>query len=77
MQSHLPKGKDILYLTPEVPPQEKNSNVIEGGWVGGDAWFGSIESCFELMRFLKLHSSFIIKQNLNNYPIERYYSLRA
>ena len=30
--------------TAEVLRQVKNSNGSKGGWVGGDAWFGSVES---------------------------------
>ena len=70
VKSHLPKGEDISYHTAEVLRQAENANVVEGGWVGGDAWFGSIESCVELMRVLKLHSTFIVKQNLNYYPMK-------
>ena len=68
-KSHLPKGEDISYHTAEVLRQVENSKVIEDGWVSGDAWFGSIESCVELMHVLKLHSTFINKQNLNYFSM--------
>ena len=67
--------EDISYHTAEVLRQAENANVVEGRWVGGDAWFGSIESCVELMRVLKLHSTFIIKQNLNYYPMRVLHSI--
>jgi hypothetical protein len=70
VKSNLPKGKDISYHTAEVLRQAENANVVEGGWVGGDSWFGSIESSVELMRVLKLHSTLIVKQNLNYYPMK-------
>ena len=66
-QSHLPKGEDISYHTAEVLRQAKN--VEKGGWVGGDAWFGSMETCVELKRRLGLYSTFIVKQNLNYFPM--------
>ena len=70
MHSHLPKGEEISYHTAEVLRQAENAKVHEEGWVGGDAWFGSIESCVELMRVLKLPSTFIVKQILNYYPMK-------
>jgi hypothetical protein len=63
IKSHLPKGEDISYRTAEVLHQAESSQVVEGGWVDGNAWFGSIKSCVELMNVSKLHSTFIVKQN--------------
>ena len=40
--SHLPKKEEISYHCAEVLRQCEESKVIEGGWVGGDAWFGSV-----------------------------------
>jgi hypothetical protein len=68
--SHLPRGENISYHTAEVLRQAENSNVIEGGWVGGDAFFGSVESCVELKRVLGLYSTFIVKQNVNYFPMK-------
>jgi hypothetical protein len=45
IKSHLPKGEEVSYHTAEVLRQAEDSNLVEGGWVGGDAYFGSIESC--------------------------------
>ena len=47
-----------------------NSNVVKGILVGGDAWFESIESCVKLKRVHGLNLTFIIKQNLNYFPIK-------
>ncbi len=42
--SHLPRKEEINYRCTKVLRQCKESKVVEGGWVGGDAWFGSGES---------------------------------
>ena len=42
--------------------------VREGGWVCGDAWFGSIVTAVELYKRFGVHSTFIIKNNDNWYP---------
>ena len=62
-------------VSAEVLHQAKNSNVIEGGWVGGDAWFGSIASCVELKHMLSLYSTFIIKQNVNFFLMKLLHSI--
>ena len=63
-------GEKVSYHTAEVLRQAEESEVIEGGWVGGDAWFGSVESSVELMRRKKVFSTFIVKQNLNYFPMQ-------
>jgi hypothetical protein len=70
VKSHLPKGEEVSYHTAEVFRQAEDSNLVEGGWVGGDAYFGSIESCVELKRWLGAYSTFIIKQNVNYFPMK-------
>ena len=40
------------------------------GWVGGDAWFGSIDAAVELKRRLNVFCTFIIKHQQNLFPIE-------
>jgi hypothetical protein len=67
--SHLPKKEEISYHCAEVLHQCKASKVVEGGWVRGDAWFGSVESCLELKRRFNVYSTFIIKQNVNYFPM--------
>ena len=64
----LPKKEIILYHTAKVPRQAENSKVVPGGWVGGDAWFGLINTCVELKSCLDVFSSFIVKQNTNYFP---------
>lgn len=76
-KSHLPRGEDVSYHTAEVLRQAEDSNLIEGGWVGGDAYFGSIESCVELKRRLGAYSTFIIKQNVNYYPMKVLHAIMA
>jgi hypothetical protein len=68
--SHLPRKEEISYHCAEVLRQCEESKVVEGGWVGGDAWFGSIESCLELKKRFNVYSTFIIKQNVNYYPMQ-------
>ncbi len=68
--SHLPRKEEISYHCAEVLRQCEESKVIDGGWVGGDAWFGSVESCVELKKRCNVYSTFIIKQNLNYFPMQ-------
>jgi hypothetical protein len=68
--SHLPRKEDISYHCAEVLRQCEESKVVEGGWVGGDAWFGSVESCVELKKRFNVYSTFIIKQNVNYFPMQ-------
>lgn len=46
----------------------EKSGVPSGGWVGGDAWFGSVASCVELHKRFGVHSSFIVKNNDHWFP---------
>ncbi len=48
----------------ETLHQCESAKVAEGGWVGGDAWFGSIPCVVELKNKLGVFSTFIIKQNV-------------
>ena len=77
-KSHLPKGEVINYHLAEVLRQAENGKLEKGGWVGGDAWFGSINACVELKAWLGIFSTFIVKQNLNYFPMKVLHStLRA
>ncbi len=38
--------------------------------MGGDAWFGLINSCIELKRRLGINSTFIVKGNTNYPPLK-------
>ena len=55
--------------TAEVLRQVANSNVrADGGWVGGDAWFGSVASCVAVWKELSVDSTFVVKQNDGLFP---------
>jgi Transposase IS4 len=56
--------------TAEVLRQCKGAGLEEGGWCGGDAWFGSVTSCVELKKRLNVHSTFVVKNNKHLYPME-------
>ena len=70
VQSNLPRNEEISYHCAEVLRQCEESRVVPGGWVGGDAWFGSVESCIELKKRFNVYSTFIIKQNVNYFPMQ-------
>ena len=58
-QSHMPKGEPILSHVAECLRQAEGAGLQEGGWLGGDAWFGSLNCCVELKKktqcFLHFH----------------------
>jgi len=66
--SYLPGNPKIQPHVAEVLRQTKNAGVIENGWVGGDSWFGSVMAAVEVRRRLKVHSSWIIKNNCALFP---------
>ena len=68
--SHLPRGEQILGHVAEVLRQAEGANVQKGGWIGGDAWFGSVNAAVELKCRLGINSTFIIKQNKNYCPVD-------
>ena len=68
--SSLPRGEPILGHTAEVLRQCEKSQVKKGGWIGGDAWFGSIPTVVELMKKFGVHSTFIVKNNMQYFPGE-------
>ena len=70
MPSHLPRGELIQKHVAEVLRQAEGANVKKGGWIGGDAWFGSINAAVELKCRLGINSTFIVKQNRNYCPID-------
>ena len=55
--SSLPRGEMICQHVPEVLWQEEDSGMEKGGWVGGDAFFGSIGAVVELKARLGIYSS--------------------
>ena len=54
---HTPGGGDMPVHVAEVLRQVKGSGLVLGGWVCGDAWFGSILSAIELKLRLGVYSS--------------------
>ena len=54
---HTPGGGDLPGATAEVLWQVKGSGLVKGGWVCGDAWFGSVVSAIELKIRLGVYSS--------------------
>jgi hypothetical protein len=68
--SSMPNGCKILTHTAEVMRQVKGAKVVEGGWVGGDAWFGSVITAVEVMKKFKVHSTWIVKGNTAFYPMK-------
>lgn len=73
--SNLPKKEEVSVHTSEVLRQVQGAGVPSGGWVGGDAWFGSVMSSVELKKRLGVHSTFIVKQNKTYFPMEALYAV--
>ena len=74
-QTHL-LGRLIMQAhTAEVLQQAVGAGVVKGAWVGGDAWFGLVMSCVELMKRLKLHSTFVVKGHKLMYPMAVLHSI--
>ena len=44
--------------------------MAEGGWVGGNAWFGSLPCVVELMAKKGIFLTFVIKQNFQYCPLD-------
>ncbi|KAG7355118.1 hypothetical protein IV203_004474 [Nitzschia inconspicua] len=56
--------------TAEVLRQVEESGVIPGGWVGGDAWFGSVATSVEVFKRFSVNSTFIVKNNQDFFPMK-------
>lgn len=52
----------------EVLRQAKNAGIPNGGWVCGDAWFGSVAACITLKKILGVNSTFVVKNNTTLFP---------
>jgi len=50
--------------------QVEGSHVKCSGWVGGDAWFGSVQTCIELFLRFGVCSTLIVKNNTSLYSTE-------
>jgi hypothetical protein len=68
-QSSLPNGAKILAHTAEVLRQVKGADVVSGGWVGDDAWFGSAMTAVEVKKRMEVDSTWIIKGKHSFYPM--------
>jgi hypothetical protein len=62
-KSPMPDGVEIPVHAAEVLRQIKGKNIVEGGWVGGDACFGSMVIVLEAKKRLNVDSTLIIKGN--------------
>ena len=71
----LPKKEEMSAHTAEVLRQVEGAGLPVGGWVGGDAWFGSVMTAVELRKRLGVHSTFIVKNNKNYFPMEVLHSV--
>lgn len=69
-QSSMPKLEPIMAHVVEVLRQCEHANLAAGGWVGGDAWFGSVPAVVELKKKKNVFSTFIIKQNVQYCPLQ-------
>jgi hypothetical protein len=63
-----PVFQEIPVHVAEVLRQVSRSEVPEGGWTGGDAWFGSIACCVTVKQVLNVESTFVIKNHTTLYP---------
>jgi hypothetical protein len=52
----------------KVLRQVEGAGVKQNGWVGGDAWFGCVMTCVEVWKRFEVHSTFIVKGNINFFP---------
>jgi hypothetical protein len=62
-QLSLPGNLPITAHTAKVLRRVDGAEIKEVGWVGGDAWFGSMMSVIETYKRKKVHSAFIINNN--------------
>jgi hypothetical protein len=67
-KSSMPNGMEIPAHAAEVLRQIEGAKVVEGGWCGGDAWFGSMVTALEVKKRLCADSTWIIQGNHSFYP---------
>ena len=70
VRSNLPDKSPILAHTAEVLRLVEGADIPQGGWVGGDSWFGSVMSAVEVGKRFGVNSSWIINQNQQWYPMK-------
>jgi hypothetical protein len=68
-KSSLPGDVFISAHAAEVLRQVEGAKLPVGGWVGGDSWFGSILSAVEVYLHFGVHSTWVIKQNYDYFPV--------
>jgi hypothetical protein len=73
--SCLPGNPPIMGHTAEVLRQVQGSGLNAGGWVGGDAWFGSVMTCVEVWKRFGVYSTFIIKNNKTLFPMQQLFAV--
>jgi hypothetical protein len=74
-RSSLSNGVKIGAHTAEVLRQVEGVDVVGGGWVGGDAWFGSVLTAVEVKVRLNVFSTWIIKGNHAFYPMKALHAI--
>jgi hypothetical protein len=65
----IPNGMEIPAHAAEVLRQIKGAHIVDGGWMGGDARFGSMVTDLEAKKHLNVDSTWIIKGNNAFYPM--------
>ena len=75
IMTSLPGKVPMQAHTAEVLRQCVGAAVVPGGWVGGDAWFGSVMTCVELKKRLNVNSTFVVKGHTQFFPIAVLYSV--
>jgi hypothetical protein len=73
--SSLPGGPLLTAPVSEVLRQVEGAGVKQNGWVGGDAWFGSVMTCVEVWKRFQVHSTFIVKGNINFFPVRALHAI--
>ncbi len=61
-ESRLPMQEPIMAHAAETLCQCESGNLVEGGWVSGNAWFGLIPCVVELKNKMNVYSTFTIKK---------------
>ena len=75
LKSCLPGNPQVKAHTAEVLRQVKGAGIQKGGWVGGDAWFGSVMTLVEVMKQFEVYSTWIIKNNTEFFPMKVLHSI--
>ena len=68
LASAMPNNLPMSASAAEVLRQVEGAALDKGGWVGGDACFGSVQSCVELKTRFEVFSAFIVKHNKSFFP---------